>query len=277
MYSGYSSTQREALDILGGDIEEAESTLDRLRRDDTATPEQLTEAYQNLITAEQALFDQETAFINAGAGVFTDSALETARTQAGQRFRSEIFDANVDLTRGLENIGFQLTTTIADWFMYMTGTALAIQQIPDPVVPEPETPEPSEVFRFTAAQRERLGVLENEVRAAEDAIGLLDENSTEAEVTAAYTNLTNAEQALYDQKVAFINNATGITEDARMTALGLAEGEFGRELFDANVKLVGALEDIGLQLVTMFDAATWHIGRHSTCNTAERTASDGGR
>ena len=112
------------------------------------------------------------------------------------------------------------------------------------------------MFRFTAAQRERLGVLENEVRAAEDAIGLLDEDSTEAEVTAAYTRLANAEQALYSQKVMFINNATGITEDARMTALELAEGEFGRELFDANVKLVGALEDIGLQLVTMFDATT---------------------
>ena len=40
----------------------------------TATPEQLTEAYQNLITAEQALFDQETTSINARAqSVFTDS------------------------------------------------------------------------------------------------------------------------------------------------------------------------------------------------------------
>ena len=125
-YSGFTGAQREALDILGGDIEEAESTLDRLRRDDTATPEQLTEAYQNLITAEQALFDQETAFINAGAGVFTDSALEQARTQAGQRFRSEIFDANVDLTSGLENIGFQLTDNdCTDWFMILTGTALS--------------------------------------------------------------------------------------------------------------------------------------------------------
>ena len=41
-----------------------------------------------------------------------------------------------------------------------------------------------------------------------------------------------------------------------MTALELAGGEFGRELFDANVRLVGALEDIGLELITMFDATT---------------------
>ena len=97
-------------------------------------------------------------------------------------------------------------------------------------------------------------------------LGLLDEDSTEAEVTAAYTRLANAEQALYSQKVMFINNATGITMKMQnaMTALELAEGEFGRELFDANVKLVGALEDIGLQLVTMFDATSRHIDRHST-------------
>ena len=139
----FTGEQRSTLDTLRGDVTEAEDTLNRLRRDDTATPFQLVEAYNNLIAAEQALFDQEIAFIDAGAGVFTDSALQAARTQAGQRLRGEIFDANVDLTSGLQNIGLQLTDTITDWFAILTITALDIQRIPDPVVPEPETPEPS--------------------------------------------------------------------------------------------------------------------------------------
>ena len=86
------------------------------------------------------MFDQEIAFIDAGAGVFTDSALQAARTQAGQRLRGEIFDANVDLTSGLQNIGLQLTDTITDWFAILTITALDIQRIPDPVVQNPKRP-----------------------------------------------------------------------------------------------------------------------------------------
>ena len=39
-------------------------------------------------------------------------------------------------------------------------------------------------------------------------------------------------------------------------ALSLAEGRFGREIFDANQKLVSALGNVGLQLITMFDATT---------------------
>ena len=254
----FTGAQRSRLETLEGDVAEAEDTLNRLRSDDTATQQQLTEAYNNLIAAEQALFDQEIAFINAGADVFTGSALEEARTQAGQRFRGEIFDANVDLTRGLENLGLQLTTTITDWFMILTGAQLTVEAIPDPEVPEtPDTPTPlRERHRFSQAEQARLDILENDVRAAEDAVGLLDESSTEAEVTEAYNNLANAEQALYQQKLDFIDGATGITETARRDARELAEGIFGREIFDANQRLVRSLGEIGLQLVTMFDATT---------------------
>ena len=254
----FTGAQSTRLGTLRGDVEEAEDTLNRLRRDDTATPEQLTEAYNNLIAAEQALFDQEIAFIDAGAGIFTESALEEERTQARQRFRGEIFDANVDLTRGLENLGLQLTTTITDWFMILTGAQLAVEAIPEPEVPEtPDAPAPlRERHRFSAAEQTRLGILETDVRAAEDAVGLLDESSTEAEITEAYTNLANAEQALYQQKLAFIDGATGITETARQDARELAEGIFGREIFDANQRLVRSLGNIGLELVTMFDATT---------------------
>ena len=257
----FTGAQRTRLDTLRGDVTEAEDTLTRLRRDDDATPEQLTEAYNNLIAAEQALFDQEIAFIDAGAGIFTESALEEERTQARQRFRGEIFDANVDLTRGLENLGLQLTTTITDWFMILTGAQLAVEAIPEPEVPEtpetPDTPAPlRERHRFSAAEQTRLDILENDVRAAEDAVGLLDESSTETEVTEAYTNLANAERALYQQKLDFIDSATGITETARQDARELAEGIFGREIFDANQRLVRSLGNIGLELVTMFDATT---------------------
>ena len=61
---------------------------------------------------------------------------------------------------------------------------------------------------------------------------------------------------LYQQKLDFIDGATGITETARRDARELAEGIFGREIFDANQRLVRSLGEIGLQLVTMFDATT---------------------
>ena len=170
----------------------------------------------------------------------------------------EIFDANEDLVEGLANIGSQLTTTIVDWFLILTGTQLAIEAIPDPVAPDDPnaTPQLRETFRFTGAQNQRLGILRNTITAAEDAVGLLNEDSTEAEIASAYATLSTAEQALYTQQVGFILNATGITEDARGAALSLAEGRFGREIFDANQKLVSALGNVGLQLITMFDATT---------------------
>ena len=112
------------------------------------------------------------------------------------------------------------------------------------------------VHRFSGAESRRLGILRTNVDAAEDAVRLLDENSTEAEITAAYTDLADAERDLYATQIGFIQSATGITEEARQDAFTLAEGVFGRELFDANQKLVRALGDVGLQLVAMFDATT---------------------
>ena len=248
-------------DILGGlqtTIDLAQQAVDRLNAD--STQDEIVTAYTNLANAEQALFNQQLSFIENATGI-TEKARTDAEGLATGAFEDEIADANTDLVDALAGIGLQLTTTITDWFSILTGAQLAIEQIPDPVeleeavdIPEPEALR--DRHRFTGAQNQRLGILRTNITAAEDAIGLLDETSTEQEIVDAYANLATAEQDLYDQQVSFINSATNITEAARMTAISRVEGTFGREIFDANVRLVAALEDIGRELVTMFDATT---------------------
>ena len=117
--------------------------------------------------------------------------------------------------------------------------------------PEPETaPTLREVFRFTAGQGRILDPLEADVSDAEEFIrNFITEDSTPEEIQAAYTALTTAEQALYDQQVEFITNATNITEETRTGALAAAGRDFNGEIRDANQTLVRALGNVGFELV----------------------------
>ena len=174
--------------------------------------------------------------------------------------------ANNSLISTLGDVGFEVVGGIENIreAIDVSDISSAFRRIPEEVEaaaePEPEPEAEPEVLagvhRFSGAESRRLGILRTNVDAAEDAVRLLDENSTEAEITAAYTDLADAERDLYATQIGFIQSATGITEEAREDAFTLAEGVFGRELFDANQKLVRALGDVGLQLVAMFDATT---------------------
>ena len=120
--------------------------------------------------------------------------------------------------------------------------------------PEPEAEAEADplrsIFRFTGDQRGILAPLVGEVTAAQDFIdNFLTEDSSPEEIRDAYANLTDAETALFNQKVKFILLATDITDEARGRALRVETQIFDREIREANDDLVDAFEDIGLQLV----------------------------
>ena len=233
-----------------------------------STPQEIADAYQALVFAQTNLSNISEGIIRAAAEAerITGTAATNAITNLGLDLGDDLRTANNSLISTLGDVGFEVVGGIENIreAIDVSDISSAFRRIPEEVEaaaeaePEPEA-EPevlAGVHRFSGAESRRLGILRTNVDAAEDAVRLLDENSTEAEITAAYTDLADAERDLYATQIGFIQSATGITEEARQDAFTLAEGVFGRELFDANQKLVRALGDVGLQLVAMFDATT---------------------
>ena len=235
---------------LRTEIREATEAISLLT--DDSTPEEVTAAYTRLGTAEQAYLDKQLEFINAGVGIFADTALETARENATERFGINAFNANNRLVGNLDNLGFQLVTMFDETSGFLIGTALAIEQIPIPEVPEtPDAPAAlRDRHRFTEAQSGVLGLLEITANEAEDDLNRLrrDDTATPQQVTEAYQAFVAAEQAILTQELAFISDATDITEAARTAAEGASRGRFRAEIFDANEDLVGGLENLGFTL-----------------------------
>ena len=62
---------------------------------------------------------------------------------------------------------------------------------------------------------------------------------------------TNAEQALYDQQISFVENATDITDEVRARVLSVLQSNFNQEIREANDDLVDSLEEIGAELVNV--------------------------
>ena len=75
---------------------------------------------------------------------------------------------------------------------------------------------------------------------------------------AAYTALANAEQALYDQQISFVENATDITDEVRARVLSVLQSNFNQEIREANDDLVDSLEEIGAELVNVLAVYQWH-------------------
>ena len=98
-----------------------------------------------------------------------------------------------------------------------------------------------------------LAPLEAAVNTAQDALDFIEEdlNATPEDRIAAYTALANAEQALYDQQVSFVENATDITDDVRTRVLSVLQSNFNQEIREANDDLVDSLEEIGAELVNV--------------------------
>ena len=258
--------EREVLEPYETAVREAENAIEDLTED--STPQEIADAYQALVFAQTNLSNISEGIIRAAAeaGRITGTAATNAITNLGLDLGDDLRTANNSLISTLGDVGFEVVGGIENIreAIDVSDISSAFRRIPEEVEaaaeaePEPEA-EPevlAGVHRFSGAESRRLGILRTNVDAAEDAVRLLDENSTEAEITAAYTDLADAERDLYATQIGFIQSATGITEEARQDAFTLAEGVFGRELFDANQKLVRALGDVGLQLVAMFDATT---------------------
>ena len=254
-------TQREVLQTLAGDVGTAENAIRLLGED--STPDEIITAYRALGSAESAYHNQQLAFIDAGVGVFSDDALAQERRQATLRLQDSLFDANQSLLGALEDVGFELTTMFTATSGLLEGTALAVQRIPiEAAEPEPEAEaeEPQElrsVFRFSDVQRQTLGTLANTIETAENAVRLLGEDSTPEDVVSAYQALGTAETDYHSQQLAFIDAGVGIfTDDALVSARRGFAQDLQNTLFDANQSLVGALEDIGFELTTMFTATS---------------------
>ena len=136
-----SGEQRNRLTTLAGDVDRAEDDITALTEDNT--PEQVAAAYTALAAAEQAYYNQQIAFIEAGEGIFTDTALMEARQQAGNRLRGVAFDANNSLVKVLDNIGFELTNTFDATTGFLSNIVGMIQQIPEELEEaEVDDPEP---------------------------------------------------------------------------------------------------------------------------------------
>ena len=250
-------------------VRRAQNAVDDLTAD--STPQEIADAYEGLIFAQTNLSTITEGIIQAAeeTGRITGTAATNAITALGLDLGDDIRRANNSLISSLGDVGFEVVGGIENIreAIDVSNISSAFRRIPEEVEqaaaeepePEAEVSDPEvqrDVHRFSAAENTRLRILQAAVSAAEDAVGLLDENSTEAEITEAYGTLANAERNLYATKVGFIQSATGITDDARQRAFDLAEGLFGREIFDANQDLVKAFEDVGLQLVTGITATT---------------------
>ena len=270
-----SPAQRRMLAPLEETVAIAQGVVDDL--DATSTPQEITRAYTDLANAQTAVQTQIVAFITDATHI-TEDARQRALTLAGQRFGNEIEAANGELLDALEAVGFQLVTAIRNMSGILSGAALQVQRIPEEIVdiqaPEQavvqpigdgptEAPEvlerepPTEVFRFSAQQRDILRTLQGNITSAENAIRLLGEDSTPEAITAAYTRLGAAETAYRDQQLAFIEAGVGLfTEDALANARTRYTDEFTDRLFDANLRLVSNLEDVGFALENAFTEAS---------------------
>ena len=111
----------------------------------------------------------------------------------------------------------------------------------------------ADFFSFGRDQRDVLAPLEAAVNTAQDALDFIEEdlNATPEDRIAAYTALANAEQALYDQQVSFVENATDITDEVRARVLSVLQSNFNQEIREANDDLVDSLEEIGAELVNV--------------------------
>lgn len=257
----FTADQDTALRPFRTEITNAQRAISLLT--DTSTPEEITDAYTRLATAEQMYLQQQLAFINVGVGIFTDTALQEARDDAIARAGTSAFNANSRLIGNLERVGFQLTTMFDETSGFLTGTALAIEAIPIPETPEaPDIPEATDipdldtVFRFTGEQRDTLNTLRGTATEAEETLNRLrrEGTATPDQIHAAYTAFATASAAVLEQEVAFISEATNITEDARQNALTQANQRFRGEIFDANSALISGLENLGFELThTLLD------------------------
>ena len=243
-------------------MRDAEDAIEDLTED--STPQEIADAYQDLVFAQTNLSSVTEGIIRAAeeTGRITGTAATNAIRTLGSDLGDDIRTANTALISTLGDVGFEVIGGIENMreAIDVSDISSVFRMIPAEVEeaaeaePEPEPePEPAALqstFRFTGDQRGILAPLQGEVTAAQDFINnFLTEDSSPEEIRDAYATLTDAESALFNQKVQFILLATDITDEARGRALTVEGQIFDREIRDANDDLVDAFEEIGLQLV----------------------------
>ena len=252
---------RAALDPYEQAVRDAEDAIEDLTED--STPQEIADAYQDLVFAQTNLSSVTEGIIRAAAdaGRITGTAATNAIRSLESDLGDDLRTANNALIGSLGDIGFEVVGGIENIreAIDVSDISSVFRRIPEQIEeavtaepePEPETaPALREVFSFSAGQRRILGPLNAAVSDAEEFIrDFITEDSTPEEIQAAYTALTTAEQALYDQQVQFITNATHITEETRTGALAAAGRDFNGDIRDANQTLVRALGNVGFELV----------------------------
>lgn len=284
--------EREVLSPYETAVREAENAIEDLTAD--STPQEIADAYQALVFAQTNLSSITEGIIRAAADVgrITGTAATNAITTLGLDLGDDLRTANNALIRSLGNVGFEVVGGIENIreAIDVSDISSTFRRIPEEVEEaaaeaEPETaPALREVFSFSAGQRRILDPLNDAVSDAEEFIrDFITEDSTPEEIQAAYTALTTAEQALYNQQVEFITNATHITEETRTGALAAAGRDFNGDIRDANQTLVRALGTVGFELVNaltftsgilMGSAAAIQRIPEEVEATAEETAAD---
>ena len=234
----------------------------------------ILEAYRNFTGAEKILYNQQKRIIENAKGI-TEEARQTALDELRWDFEDDIWTINKDLQGILDDAGYTLLTEFVRTTGILTDDVLNLRSqgnSAETIVIPPEEPvkyktggtvgyndplkPPKETHAFSAFEKGELAILQGIVDEKQAAVDLLGEDSTIEEIRQAYTELANAEKALYDEKIKFIDNATGITETARENAKTLAGQVFDKEIRRANNDLVSAFEDIGYQLITAITATS---------------------
>ena len=255
----FTGDERAALEPYLADVRDAEDAITDLTED--STPQEIADAYQALVFAQTNLSNISEGIIRAAeetgriTGTAATNAIRTLESDLGDDLRtantaliSTLGDVGFEVVGGIENIREAIDVSDISSVFRMIPAEVEAAAEPEP---EPEADPLISTFRFTGDQRDILRPLVGNVTAAQDFIdNFLTEDSSPEEIRDAYADLTDAETALYDQKVAFILTATGITEAARGRALTVERQIFHGEIRDANADLVDAFSEIGLQLVT---------------------------
>ena len=274
----FTGGESETLKNLEGTLKEKRTNLMQLGEDADFTT--VLDRYGEYTAAIQDLYDSKFAFIKQSEHI-TGGAESAALTAALQEFNSLTFRANQDLARAISKTG----DTLVNSFDATTGI-LQRGQIQRGVVPGDEhkgvvkasTPRmktvggssarsqpsgekaPAEVHRFASGESGTLRTVNNEVkRQREDFRNTRDADFTE--ILNKYGAYTAAIQKLYDEKIAFINNAK-LTSGAASTAQQLALDEFYKLTFIANEDLAYVLAENGSKLVNEFSTTTGVLARN---------------
>ena len=257
---------------LSGVIKQKRTDFTDLTNADFST---ILDMYGEYTQAILNLYNEKVGVIG-GADNIDGAAKSTAMGLALQEYNLLTYRAN----RDLEGVMAGSNLTLATEFGSTTGALgrnqilYSVDQTTTPATAETTTAEtttpataetaPSaslgDRHRFTGAQSGEIRNMEGEAKQARTDF----RNLTDADFSTIlnkYGEYTTLLQSIYDKRIEFINNASGITEVAKGTARKAALIAFQNDTLDANNILARVMENSDLRLVNEFGATTGIIPR----------------